>query len=61
MRVFTLKTLFLIIGIALVGWGYHLLGVSPDAGHDEVMSRARSGMFFVAGGGATLMLWLARK
>jgi len=26
-----------------------------------VMTRARSGMFFVVGGGAALMLWLAKR
>lgn len=61
MRFISLKTLFLLIGIALVGWGYHLLGVPPDAGHEVVMSRARNGMFSVVGGGAFLMLWLARR
>ena len=61
MSLFSLKTLLLLTGIALIAWGYHLLGVPPDAAHDEVMSRARSGMFSVVGGGAALMLWLAKR
>jgi len=61
MRFFSLKTLLLLTGIALTAYGYHLLSVPPDAAYDMVMTRARSGMFFVAGGGATLMLWLARR
>jgi len=56
-----LRVTILITGIALVVWGYRLLGVSPDAAHEEVVTRARSGMFFVAGGGAMLMLWLAKR
>jgi len=61
MRLFNLKTMILLAGITLIAWGYHLLGVSPDAAHEEVMTRARNGMFCVVGGGAFLMLWLARR
>lgn len=61
MRFFSLKTFLLLIGIALTAYGYHLLSVPPDAAYDAVLIRARSGMFFVVGGGATLMLWLAKR
>ena len=61
MRFISLKTLILLTGIALTGYGYHLLSIPPDAAYEMVMTRARSGMFFVVGGGASLMLWLARR
>ena len=61
MRLPSLSSILLVCGIALVAYGYHLLSVPLTAGHDEVMSRARSGMFFVAGGGAVLMLWMAKR
>jgi hypothetical protein len=61
MRIFSLKTLILLTGIALTAYGYHLLSIPPDVAYDTVLIRARSGMFFVVGGGATLMLWLAKR
>lgn len=61
MRFISLKALILLTGIALTAWGYHLLAVPPDTGYEQVLVRARSGMFFVAGGGAMMMLWLAKR
>jgi hypothetical protein len=61
MRLFSLKTVMLLTGIALTAYGYHLLSIPPDAAYELVMSRVRSGMFFVVAGGATLMLWLAKR
>jgi hypothetical protein len=61
MRFFSFKTSMLLSGIALTAYGYHLLSIPPDADYELVMSRARSGMFFVVGGGAALMLWLAKR
>jgi hypothetical protein len=61
MHFFSLKTLFLLSGIVLTAYGYHLLSIPPDAAYELVMTRARSGMFFVAAGGVLLMLWLAKR
>ncbi len=56
-----LPFVFLLCGAALVLWGYHQLGVPPDASHEEVMSRATKGMYSVLSGGAMLMFWLAKR
>lgn len=61
MRFISLKTLILLTGIGLTAYGYHLLSIPPDSAYEQVMTRARSGMFFVAAGGVVLMLWLAKR
>ena len=56
-----LKTVLLIVGLLMIGLGYWLLAVPPDASLDEIMRRARLGIYSVVAGGALLMLWLAKK
>lgn len=61
MRFINLKTASLLVGIALTGYGYHLLSVPPDTDYEQVLIHARSGMFFVLAGGTCLMIWLAKR
>ncbi len=55
------KPALLIAGIALIAWGYHLLSVPPDAGHEVMLRHAKNGMLSVVIGGTMLMVWLAKK
>jgi hypothetical protein len=58
---FSLKTLLLLTGIALIILGYWLLAVPPEADHQQILERAKSGVFSVVGGSACVMLWLAKR
>lgn len=61
MQTFGLKSLFLLTGIALIAWGYHLLAVPPDALSEVMLARAKSGVLSVVAGSACVMLWLAKR
>jgi len=61
MRFFNLKTGSLLTGLLLIAWGYHLLAVPPDAGYDEMLSRAKNGVLFVISGATMVMIWLAKR
>lgn len=58
---FNLKTLFLLTGIALIILGYWLLAVPPEAYHQEMLARAKSGVLSVVAGSTCVMLWLAKR
>jgi len=56
-----IQLILFITAFLLVTYGYHLLAVPPDASAEEMLSRAKNGMFSVVGGGTLLMLWLAKR
>lgn len=54
------KRFFLLLGgVALIFFGYWLLAVPSPTEYDEMLRRARQGVFSVVAGGALLMTWLA--
>lgn len=55
------KTLLLLIGVALIAWGYRLLSIPPDADHEVMVRHAKNGMLSVVIGGTMLMTWLAKR
>lgn len=55
------KPALLLAGIALVAWGYRLLSIPPDAGHEVMLQNAKNGMLSVVIGGTMLMTWLAKR
>mgnify|MGYP000855238806 CR=1 FL=1 len=56
-----LPLIIVLTGIALITYGYWQLAVPPDAGYQELLDRARNGVFSVVAGSTCIMLWLARR
>ncbi|MBI4710801.1 MAG: hypothetical protein HY759_06850 [Nitrospirae bacterium] len=49
------------LGILLIIYGYYLLSVPPDTEFNEVVVRARVGMFSTIFGGVLVLSYIARK
>lgn len=54
-------TLILLISLLLIAYGYWLLAVPPDTLYEQVLARAKGGIWSVAGGGGLLMVWLVKR
>ncbi|MGB4599057.1 MAG: hypothetical protein WBI04_03685 [Trichlorobacter sp.] len=51
----------LMLGIALILYGYWLLAVPPDALYEQVLARVKGGIFSVLGGSGILIAWLTKR
>ena len=57
---FTKLFLFL-AGIALIAYGYHLLGVAPETALELVITEVKHGLIAVFLGGACVVIAMLRK
>lgn len=55
------STFILLISLLLIAYGYWLLAVPSDTLYEEVLARAKGGIWSVTSGGGLLMVWLAQR
>lgn len=55
------KTVLNIVGICLIAYGYHLLGVPPDTSTDIVITRVKHGELAIFIGATCFAIGLFRK
>lgn len=55
-----IKLFFFLAGIALIAYGYHLLGVSPETSLEVVITMVKQGLGAVFLGGACVVIAMLR-